>query len=415
MSEVIPASGTNHAWRPCITLRLTPRLYIGLLLVLATLEGFSFHHKGTVRDIALAKASVISSSDTAATVPLVNSVERAIFYNIFIPEDMNVALSIVEQQFKRKSASTLLTDVPIYYTLIGNVKNNTSGNTFDEHMQKLCKANAHQCQLLRSLEKGNESLTLQSLYDYCTENPRALVTYLHDKGSFHPSERNTLMRVMLTKAAFSDECQSISTEQCTMCGARFSPVPHFHMTGNMFTAHCEYVQKLIPPTEFAQRMDDLVEYVTSFNNSVDQSIHNPPPRPTPFQIRLQYPVGLKRYALEHWIGSHPAQRPCDVYDNPGYLVAYSNLPHPQMDGKWKPRLRSAPWLPIENFARMNSKGEWFCGPARQVEFAFLYHEQPPLDSFFWDAYRRPNKDCPIGVSFEDFNHTLVLPQPKVGI
>jgi hypothetical protein len=312
-----------------------------------------------------------------------DTTDRAIFYNIFIPDGENRqnALDIVIQQLARKTTSRLIGLAPIYFTVIGN-------NATDD-IQKLC---GPQCHLLRYAQEGDEGLTLESLFDYCTEHPDSLVTYLHDKGSFHPSDRNDRLRIMLTKAVFSDACQTISADQCNICSARFSPLPHFHMAGNMWTAHCSYVRKLIHPRTFADKMDDLMDHVLSKN---DTTI----PKPTPFQIRQQYMVGLKRYALEHWLGSHPWLQPCDVYPNARYLIAYSNLPKPFE--KWTPKLQQAPWLPFQKFKGMFGKGDWFCGPARLLEFEFLYGLRPQPNSFLWSYYAEELRDCPIPLNLSD--------------
>ena len=83
-------------------------------------------------------------------------------------------------------------------------------------------------------------------------NGTALVTYLHNKGLYHPSRENTALRRMLTTAIFSRLCQTISSSvtttdptttnttvtgttarppRCNVCAGQFTPLPHTHMTG----------------------------------------------------------------------------------------------------------------------------------------------------------------------------------------
>jgi hypothetical protein len=324
---------------------------------------------------------------------------RAIFYNIFIPtpsEDgttkrLDNALDIVSEQLNRKSVSRYANQAPIYYTLIGH-------NTTDE-IQKNCGES--QCHLSHYGKEGDESLTLQSLWEYCQENPSSVVTYIHNKGSFHPSDRNTRLRTMVTKSVFSDQCQTISTTddddnrkhpKCNACSARFSPFPHWHMPGNMWTAQCSYVRNLHAPREFESKMKAMVD---STVENTDPSA----PRPSNAMIRAEYLVGLGRYSMEHWLGSHPDLRPCDVYDDGMYRNSYSYLPSKR--DRWKPRLQEAPWSNADSYlkfiASSDSPREWFCGQARLLEFALLYdNKAPSADSFFWSYYADVSaKYCPI--------------------
>jgi hypothetical protein len=353
------------------------------------------------------KVSKDLTTSISTTTILGDTTERAIFYNIFVPNDdknKQNALSIVQQQLSKKRSTPLIAQAPVYYTLIGNpnatediqricaVKNDNNHGHNNNH-------NNGKCHQLRNVEQGDEGLTLQSLWEYCqTQNHTDhLVTYIHDKGSFHPSEPNDKLRIMLTKAVFSNECQTINNNnKCNICAARFSAIPHYHMAGNMWTAKCRYVKHLIAPDRFASRMDDLVDYVLSHANDTDTNTTTSIPQPTPFQIRLQFPLGLKRFSHEHWLGSHPSLQPCDVYPNPNYQNGYTNLPHPVYD-KWKPRLQAAPWRSPQVGSTTTSfaKGDWFCGRARLVEFAFLYDNmRPPPDSFVWEYYGNATKDCP---------------------
>jgi hypothetical protein len=314
-----------------------------------------------------------------------DSRRRAIFYNIYVPngENRQRAIGIVEEQLQMKDSSTVLDDsVPIHYTLIGN-------NSTDD-IQKVCGPNCHQ---LRYVKEGDEGLTLQSLFEYCTENPDVQVTYLHNKGSFHPSERNENFREMLTKSVMSDECQIGMNQKeqnqenpFNICGARFASFPHFHMAGNMWTAQCSYIQELIPPKDFSQKMDTMLDYVFF---STDKSV----PRPTFQQITGEFSVGRQRFAFEHWATSHPWVKPCDVY--PGkYTHGYRDLPDRKLS-HWSPRIGAAPRWSLSMFLKISMiRGEWFCGQARLYEFKHLYGLQPKDDSFIWGHYSKDYKGCP---------------------
>jgi hypothetical protein len=350
-----------------------------------------------------------------------NTTERVIFYNIYLrtenEERKKLGLSIVQQQLAKKSSFALAADVPVYYTLIAQ------DNATDE-IQRICGETNNTCHPLKYIEQGGEDVTLQSLWNFCKTHPTTLVTYIHNKGSFHPSKTNYKFRLMLTKGALSNECQSITTRNthsssstssssspaeldCNICGARFAPTPHFHMTGNMWTAQCHYVNQLLPPNQFAARMDAMLEYILSHatnqnqqpnndNNINDKKDNNPIPQPTPEHIEEEWVLGLKRYAMEHWLGSHPTLKPCDVQADPAYVYGRMDLPKPV--DRWHPTLQRAPWRSLSHFRKVRfPTGEWFCGTARLVEFQFLYGQHPPSDSFVWEYYANATKDCPIPI------------------
>jgi hypothetical protein len=231
------------------------------------------------------------------------------------------ALSIVQEQLTEKN-NYVARSTAIYYTLIGH-------NVMID-IERIYNSLQQDCHLLRYAKHGNEGLTLQSLYKYCRDDPEALVTYIHDKGSFHNHPINVRWQQMVTKkAAFSNEYQNVlnnnnnmTTEtQCTSCLACFAPFPYAQHTGNMWTASCSYIQKLLPPLQFPIQMESLVAHVIG-KSKTNCSI----PPPTNESIHMQWKIGTGRFALEHWVASHPLIQPCDVYPNVNYLFAYQNLP-----------------------------------------------------------------------------------------
>jgi hypothetical protein len=323
--------------------------------------------------------------------------KRAIFYNVFIPESAlykQTALSTVREQLAEWKSSKFAqsSSSSVYYTVIGN--------NATKEVQELCEGVGpnNNCHLLQYVEQGEETLTLKSLFDYCTDHPDALVSYLHNKGSLHPTMKNKHFRKLLTTAVFSDECQQTAYSKfssCSVCGARFSPFPHLHMAGNMWTAHCSYIQKLIPPKEFGDKMDSLMNFVmTNPKEGV--------PRPTFQQIQDEYFVGIKRFSSEHWVGSHPFVQPCDVY--PGkYLSGYIDVPNPNTE-EWTPDLQVAPRFPVSIFEKRSAKGSWFCGQSRLLEFQFLYGIRPPPTSFVWSFYTEAFKTCSVPLSRSEHLH-----------
>lgn len=150
---------------------------------------------------------------------------RAVFYNIYIPnaaEKSSRTMGIVKEQLSELSDSRLLISARLYYNVIGQNATND--------IQRIC---GNKCKALNFFEKGDEGLTLRAVYDYCHKHLEkdTLVTYIHDKGSMHPTPKNRHFRHLLTKGAFSDACQTIghNGNSCNICGSRFSPFPHHHM------------------------------------------------------------------------------------------------------------------------------------------------------------------------------------------
>jgi hypothetical protein len=317
-----------------------------------------------------------------------------------------LALSIVREQLARKSTAPgqAIASAPIHYTLISpNQKDSAK-------VQQVCDDLQQDCRLSGYNETGDESLTLQTLHDHCNDHPEDLVTYIHDKGSFHNKPENVNFRRMLTQAVFSNECQANMTELgCNFCGARFSPIPHAHMPGNMWTAKCDYIKKLIRPDAFVAAMDAMVDHFVKAHE-VDPSIPRPGSNKQPSYVEIllgSHPIshpshtGIGRYAMEHWLGSHPSMLPCDVY--PGvYDWKYLNLPDSKTP--WVPDLKTAPRFPLNKttvslpFLRTRKDPVWFCGPAKLLEYGFLYNnELPPPQSYIWTLYDESNPICPVPI------------------
>ena len=334
------------------------------------------------------------------------------------------------------SGTTTSREIPIYYTVIGD-------RTATHEIDALCRARQTPCRFLAPAHRtGDEGKTLQAVYEYCATAPAtALVTYLHNKGSYHPSRENTALRRMLTTAIFSHQCQTISSSsesvttdstnttspRCNVCAGRFTPLPHTHMTGNMWVAECGYIQQLRPPDDFPTIMDRMLQ-VAQQQQQQPPSLWLFPTKPLPstvwFAPRIPSDYGIGRYAYEHWIGSHPYLRPCDVYPNPQYTYGFLGLDLTLADDDpdtittttttWEPTLQRIPWenglLPLEKFWHYGFN-DWFCGRAKLAQYNYLYGNTststsstststtgsikypysiiPDPDSFIWKYYAKP--------------------------
>lgn len=299
-----------------------------------------------------------------------------IFYNLYIPDDgdpekLQNALRIVQEQMQQRSWSDPESEV--LYTLIGYSKAITDA---------FCQPHCHQRNYLSS---GDEVDTLQALYEYCVapDHSNQLVTYLHDKGSFHNSQHNTKTRRMATKAAL--DCRNLLVEkdvddQFNVCTGRFMILPQYLATANMWTAKCSYVRHLLPPNEYEPAMRDMyqttLQHPTLGETSNMYACLNP-------RTSIENRLGVGRYAYERWIWSHPHLQPAEVVP-PG---SWNFAKFPQT---WKPQLQKGP-MTLPN--RVGFDGAWGGKSfsrleGRLFEWNYLYpHQRPSNSSWVWDFYK----------------------------
>mmetsp|Transcript_32255 Transcript_32255/g.48659 ORF Transcript_32255/g.48659 Transcript_32255/m.48659 type:complete len:126 (+) Transcript_32255:527-904(+) len=112
------------------------------------------------------------------------------------------------------------------------------------------------------LHKGDEVDTLQALWQHCVAHPHEIVSYFHDKGSFHNTSENVKARRLGTKSTFHFHADSIlrnNLHECNVCTARFSTQPQYASAANMWTAHCDYVRKLLPPKTYSAAMQTMLD------------------------------------------------------------------------------------------------------------------------------------------------------------
>ena len=295
--------------------------------------------------------------------------------------------------------------------------------------------------------EANEDVTLQDLYDFCKVHEKARVIYLHSKGTFHynhptTSNNNTTTtnknnnnsnkpgefvtqdrwRQLLTAAATSRHCleqQTMTGKQekenrrnfvCDTCSLLMQPLPSCHYPGNMWVASCRYIQKLVPPMGFDTVMDRRV--VKSFKHFRDTR----GTLQTHFFPQMPHMMGRKRFASEHWLGSHPSLlHPCHVTS----IANLSQWLHPLSQDKPQPKQRHtlldnqqiqeeplhmvpahpAPGFPIDHeqwdFYRYGIRGptvlhndtlrrqDYFLLPGQLLKWYQLYGAAPPLQSWVW--------------------------------
>ena len=102
-----------------------------------------------------------------------------------------------------------------------------------------------------------------------------------------------------------------------------------------------------------------------------------PVRPA-WQMERESWIGHQRYAMEHWVHSHPTIMPCQVY--PG-LFSYKNVPSAKIN--WTANLTYGPQQ------KKRADGffhPWFQLPGRLYEWNAIYGSLPPKDSWVWNFY-----------------------------
>lgn len=164
----------------------------------------------------------------------------AIFCNVYTaPGSSNLTLNIVNEQLTTWRESSIAQTATLHYALLG------------EEIQMPCAATGETCQQLPNVNsQGNEEETLQHLHEYCVLHPNDKVVYMHTKGSFHDNAGNRVLRRLLTKSIFSEACLGNTLDdECDVCSARFSPLPHWHAPGNMWVSSCCHVRNLLASSQ----------------------------------------------------------------------------------------------------------------------------------------------------------------------
>ena len=239
-----------------------------------------------------------------------------LFYNLFIPEEaegVEHAVEVITEQLGQVASRLRKLEkdqrlAVLYYNLIGNSR------AFPEkRMQKLCSGLHSQlsCKQIGSYETASESVTLQDIYDFCQNDnvSDARVSYIHSKGSYHQTEVNTNWRRALTDSVVHQDCLFPPDDQCNVCGAQFYTRFSTMYPGNMWTAKCSYVKRLLPPLEGGEYDKRKKESVIKFlKYRLWGQLSS-----TLLDDRVDY-FGLGRYRLEHWIGSHPSIIPCELHN-----------------------------------------------------------------------------------------------------
>ena len=273
-----------------------------------------------------------------------------IFYNVYAnPKNIALAKSIVKEQLsglRPEHNNFVVRSIGYPIEVLGNNSDVTVVHHHDA--------------------EGDEPGTLDLLWKHCTNEVHSSnqVIYMHNKGSFHPSDANDKLRKFLTRGVLSEECENMPST-CNICSSRMSPLPHPHTStpGNMWVAKCEYIKKLINPLKFEARM---VEYAKFMNFK---------------WVKDDGCQGSGRYAAEHWVHSHPSVNPCDLSTS-DYVWNYDGLPENESEMMLlKPA--PAPRYEQEAYVKKRVCGRVGVNPEQRLkEYSFLYNDTA-VPSTWW--------------------------------
>ena len=335
--------------------------------------------------------------DDGSNMNLSRILRHSVFLNAFFPEEKNKyqeALAIVGEQLEQISKSfaasnTHSTKINVYVQAIGNPFFNMSV------LNNLCaKMNKIQCHMSGYVKEGGEIDTLALMHQHCGKVPDpniARATYLHNKGSMHKSKSNNIWRRILTDAALSQQCSHPPNTTCNVCGLQFAAPPGMFTNlfpGNMFTARCDYVNQLLNPREFLKKQTDIVRKALWLGDQGRFHFKE--------KDHKAYATGLRRYAPEHYIASHPYIVPCDLSKETDWWYWRSNVPHTSSEFEWAmfPRYKqfnvsatTDPKLPDFLLNESNSDKRiraytYLAGLIfRHIQ---LYNMTPPLNSWMFD-------------------------------
>ena len=338
------------------------------------------------------------------------SLPYAVFYNIYLkpnsakePDITTKGIAIVEEQIGQigESFAALLKNekqqqLTVYYNTVGAAPLNAT------LVNGLCEPHNLDCRHLRHYESGFEEVTLQAVHSFCQahqDDDSLRVIYLHNKGSYTDSGFNTFWRRHLTMAATSQLCLQPSNSTCNVCGLQFWPMWSNFFPGNMWTAKCSYVQKLLPPVGFSNVTRQLKDKVSQLERDGTLQMSLFPPEKFPSEPDRYM---LDRFAAEHWIGAHPSLQPCDLSEQADismwYLQRNRSSLHDFSFAMAPRKPLRAPlkfWPLMRDMKRHKVKvlndpvariKEYFLLPGYIFKWVTLYQELPSRSSWVWDWF-----------------------------
>jgi len=294
-------------------------------------SAFELNHTKTMNNRAVSSVQMFGESPTGSV--------TVVFYQISFPPVSNlIGLRSVQAQFDvlymgqydnvTNMYDTKSSRILLYYTISGGSKHEI------DSVSKLCKEKSDRI-ICRQLGKYDiESTTgeiLHYMYTYCNDKPSSFnvihitnripghISYKVIEKSYDASRIQAITTAVVSKlchlhtATTNDEKE----ETCNVCGQEFYPLPFLHFTGNMYSTTCGYINKLLPPTTFEKQMNEVAQ---------DALLAQLEEVYTTKLIRFNERIlGSYQHSTEHWIGSHPDLKPCDVAPRDINIIENGNV------------------------------------------------------------------------------------------
>jgi hypothetical protein len=314
----------------------------------------------------------------------------AFFYNVYMPKDQGkgnttLVYHILDEQLHQVADSYAANyqnkSLTVYYNTIGQPVNQS-------FVQEVCHQRnpRMRCVHMEHFDQAFEEKTLARVHEYCQHNPNNRVGYIHNKGSYNSrNARNHWWRRHMTLAVTDRDCMSPPDSRCNICGLNFYALPFIHFSGNFFTAHCSYINKLLPIEVFRRKMSVLANQTLEYEQQGRFLFHT-------FRNQDTY-MGLDRYASEAWPGSHPSIVACDV--SVERQVDFWKRPQEEAFDYWnfslapRPTDISGKFLHIRRTLRNKDTyrmREYWLLAGNVFKWTRLYNQVPPESSWVWGFY-----------------------------
>jgi hypothetical protein len=264
--------------------------------------------------------------------PDTNQGSLAVFQHV----SANSNLATVHEQLRlsQDAGKRLGRAVPVFYSIVGSSE---QSNITEKDVESACQDGNHdmvECRALPSSREPYEGETLRHLHRYCQQQPGSSVAYLQSDLPAYmkaqvsdPTEQSNLL-LHLSRAALSSACiesvsqQSDNNSTCNTCGLVFYKLWTLFYPGNMFVSSCEYINQILPPKIFEQRMQEYIQetLIQRLYDNLQSNIFQGAARTYKDVTRLKENndidrmevLGLDRFSVDFWLGSHPNILPCDV-------------------------------------------------------------------------------------------------------
>jgi hypothetical protein len=209
----------------------------------------------------------------------------------------------------------------------------------------------------------------------------------HDKKNAYTAA--TKAERLFVLQSVIDHCGRKKWSNCDVCSARFTPIPYYRATDNMWVAQCRYVNLLLPPRDFPKAMARLFDPPNAWRH---------PRASSPRRGGEDDPIAATgRFAMDHWVFSHPYLRPCDVFDSDPAGPGQHDRGDAAIGIKEEANLQLAPRVPLAQYVLRYPKSTtvfgnhlWYELSSRKYAWESLYGVLPMLAAWQWSAYGESN-------------------------